>query len=172
MSNLIVPAPLWRRLASATYDGLLLLGLWMAAALIEVIVRQQMLGLPRSAAWMQLYFFAIGLGFFGWSWTRGGQTLGMHAWRLQVRRLDAASLRWPIALLRYTAMLTTWAVVLTPGLLLIPRYAQHDAMRPIALACVLVTVVAAAWMRADARRRAPCDWVSGTEVVQLPRAQG
>lgn len=168
MSNLIVPAPLWRRVASAIYDGLLLLGLWMAAALIEVILREQVLGLPRSSLWIQLYFFFIGLGFFGWSWTRGGQTLGMYAWRLQVRRLDGAALRWPVAFVRFTAMLTTWGIVLMPSLLLIPRYAGHAAMQPIALAGLLFAIVMAVWMLVEARRRAPCDWLSGTEVVQLP----
>ena len=168
MSNLIVPAPPWRRLASAVYDGLLLLGLWMAGALIELIVREQLLSLPPSQIWMQLYFFAIGLYFFGRSWTRGGQTLGMRAWHLQVRRLDGADLRWPIAALRYATMLLTWAVVLTPTLLLIPRFAEQAAMRPAALACGLATAVTAVLMHVEARRRAPCDWISGTEVVQIP----
>lgn len=170
MSDLTLPAPLWRRLAAAVYDGLLLLGLWMAAALIELIVREQVLGLPASKTWMQLFFFAIGLVFFGRSWTRGGQTLGMYAWQLKIRRLDGQPLRWPVATVRYAAMLATWAVVLTPTLLMVPRFAAEAALKPVALVCGLATLTLAVLMQVEARRRAPCDWITGTEMVQVPRS--
>lgn len=169
MSNLTLPAPLWRRLTAATYDGLLLLGLWMAAVLLELIVRGQLLGLSPSTTWMQLLLFAVGLIFFGRSWTRGGQTLGMYAWRLQVRRLDGMPLRWPIATVRYAVMLATWMAVLAPTLLGIPRFATSATLQGVVLVCGLLTLSLAMLMRVDARGRAPCDWIAGTEVVQLPR---
>lgn len=166
---MIIPAPLWRRLIASVYDGLLLLGLWLAAALVELIVREQLLGLPRHWAWMQLYFFAVGLVFFGRSWTRGGQTLGMRVWRLQVRRIDGAALRWPIATLRYAVMLATWMAVFAPALLLIPRFADNANTLAAAFACAVLSLVSAALMLTEARRRAICDWAAGTEVVQLPK---
>ena len=160
-----IPAPLWRRLASAFYDGLVLLGLCMAALLIEMIVREQVFGLGRHTLWMQLYLFLVGLGFFGWFWTHGGETLGMRAWRLQVRRLDGAPLRWPIATVRYAVMLATWMAVLAPTLLGLPHFAASTALMPVALVCVLVTLAAGVMMLLEPRRRAICDWVAGTEVV-------
>ena len=170
MSNLMLPAPLWRRLIAAVYDGLLLLGLWMAAALLDLLVRDQLFGLPRQWLWLQCFYFVIGLGFFGWSWTRGGQTLGMRAWRLQVRRLDGSALRWPIATLRYSTMLITWMAATLPLLLLIPRYAAQPALVTTAVAAALLVLASAVQMLTESRRRALCDWISGTEVVVVPPA--
>lgn len=169
MSNLIVPAPLWRRVIAAVYDGLVLLGLCMAALLAEMILRDALLGVPRNPQVLQVYLFLVGLGFFGWFWVRGGQTLGMRAWRLQVRRIDGAGLRWPVAAVRYTAMLFTWMAALTPALLGLPRVAALPGLPAAALVGSLLTVAAGALMLIEARRRAPCDWVAGTEVVVLPR---
>ncbi|MGQ0529953.1 MAG: RDD family protein [Panacagrimonas sp.] len=168
MSNLVIPAPLWRRLIAAVYDGLLLLGLWMAGALLDLLIRDQLLGLPRHWLWLQGLFFVIGLGFFGWSWTRGGQTLGMRVWRLHVRRLDGGVLRWPIATLRYSTMLATWMAATLPLLLLIPRYAAQPTMVTMAVAAGLIVLASAVLMLTESRRRALCDWISGTEVVVLP----
>ncbi len=170
MSDLIVPAPLWRRLAAASYDGLLLLGLWMAVALIELIVRGHLLGVPASSVWLQALFFGVGLYFFGRSWTRGGQTLGMKAWRLQVRRLDGRPLRWPVAVVRYATMLATWMLALMPSVLAIPGLADGPLPAPVAIGSLIASVSLAALMQLDARHRAPCDWISGTETVRLPSA--
>lgn len=169
MSNLIVPAPLWRRLFAAIYDGLVLLGLSMATLLIEMLIRENLLGLAKNMTWLQGLLFGVGLFFFGWFWVHGGQTLGMRAWRLQVRRLDGAALRWPIAAVRYTVMMAMWLAVLMPSLLGIPRYAAMPSIDATALACVLVSVAAAALMLVESRRRAPCDFAAGTEVVVLPK---
>jgi uncharacterized RDD family membrane protein YckC len=165
MSQTFVPAPPWRRLFAAFYDGLVLLGLSMAALLLEMIVRENLLGLGKNFAVLQLLLFGVGLGFFGWFWVHGGQTLGMRAWRLQVRRLDGAALRWPIAAVRYTVMIATWGVVLQPALLALPRHAGHAQMQAAALACGLLAFGVAVLMHVEGRRRAPCDWAAGTEVV-------
>ncbi len=167
MSNLIVPAPLWRRLFASVYDGIVLLGLNMAALLLEMLVRENLLGAAKNASFQKGLLFVVGLGFFGWFWVHGGQTLGMRAWRLQVRRLDGAALRWPIVLVRYSVMLATWLAVLMPSLLGIPRYAAMPGIEAAALACALASLAAAALMLVESRRRAPCDFVAGTEVVVL-----
>lgn len=170
MSGLIVPAPLWRRLMAAVYDGLLLLGIWLGATVIEFLVREKLLGLPLNWHWQRLYLFAIGLGFFGWFWVHGGQTLGMRVWRLQVRRLDGTALRWPISALRFSLMLLTWSAVLAPLSLLLPQYAAAPRAQGVALVCSLFALAAAVLMMVESRRRAPCDWAAGTEVVELPKS--
>ena len=164
----ILPAPLWRRLIASVYDGLLLLGLWMAALLLELIVRQQLLGLAGHHVWLSLYLFGVGLWFFAWFWIRGGQTLGMRVWRLQVRRLDGAPLRLPIATLRYAAMLATWLALLAPTFLLIPRFPVPAATQALFVLCGLIALGSGVPMLGRGRRRALCDWVAGTEVVLLP----
>lgn len=139
MSEPILPAPLWRRLAASIYDGLLLLALWMVGTLMDVVVRD-LIGMPRDMHSLQLLLFLIGLAFFGWFWTHGGQTLGMRAWRLQVRREDGLPLRWPVAAARYACAYLSW---ICAGLGLL-------------------------WCLIDARRRSWHDLLSGTEVVVLP----
>lgn len=169
MSPLITPAPLWRRLIASVYDGLLLLALWLVALVIDVVVRD-LVGAPRNFAVLQLMLFLIGLGFFGWFWTHGGQTLGMRSWRLQLRRNDGAGLRWPIAALRYALMLLSWSVVLTPFLLRLPHLKDLPQTPWTIAVTAVATVVGVMTMLLDGRRRAPCDRLSGTEVVELPKA--
>ncbi|MEW6167268.1 MAG: RDD family protein [Pseudomonadota bacterium] len=163
------PAPIWRRLAAAVYDGLLLIGLWMAALIIDTVVRD-LLDLERGWAALRAYLFIVGLLFFGWFWTHGGQTLGMRAWRLQLRRGDGRPLRWLDAALRYALMLVVWGVVLAPAFLQLPRFASAPGAGTVTALASIVVAAGFIAMRLDPRRRGPQDWLSGTEVTQLPRA--
>lgn len=169
MSKLIVPASPWRRLIASIYDGLVLLAIWLAVTAIEFLIRDTLLGLPLLPALLQAALLGGGLAFFGWFWIHGGQTLGMRAWRLQVRRLDGAGLRWPIAALRYGVMLLTWAAALAPIILLVPAYASSPRAQAVAMVCVLLSITSLVLMSFESRRRAWCDWAAGTEVVALPK---
>lgn len=140
MSPVPLPATLPRRLAAATYDALLLLALWVIVTLFDVIARDA-LHLPAHPRLLQVLLFLVGLGFFGWFWTHGGQTLGMRAWRLRVRRGDGGPLRWPIAALRYACAWVSWGAAAL-GIL---------------------------WSLGDPRRRCFHDIVSGTEVILIPK---
>ena len=166
-----LPAPLWRRLIAATYDGLLLIALWMVAALIDVLIGQQLLQLPRSQPALMAYFFLVGLGFFGWFWTHGGQTLGMRAWRLRARRNDGQPLRWITAATRYAVMLALWlGLIISTALLASPKLAAAHPQSGLFSGLFLVFAVCALILfQLDSRRRAPHDWVSGSEVVVEPK---
>lgn len=163
------PAPVWRRLAAATYDGLLLVGLWMAALVIDTVARDAV-DVERAWPALRAYLFLLGLVFFGWFWTHGGQTLGMRAWRLVVRRGDGAPLRWVDAGLRYAVMLVCWGIALTPALMRMPTLAAKPHAAEISAAALIGTVLGLLLMRLDPRRRGPQDWLSGTEVVERPEA--
>lgn len=171
MSELAVPAPLWRRLIASIYDGLLLVGLWMVTLLLSLPLNS-LFGLAPGNMLSRAMLFLVGLGFFAWFWTRGGQTLGMRAWRLQVRREHGELLRLPIAAVRYVAMLIWWGLVLTPAAVRmidrVPKLAElvpnADVVGVIALIVVALGLLA---QRLDGRRRLPHDWLSGSEVVQL-----
>jgi uncharacterized RDD family membrane protein YckC len=174
MTDPAFPAPLWRRLAAAVYDGLLLLGLWMATLLLSLPLRN-LLGLAPGSPILQLALFLVGLAFFGWFWTRGGQTLGMRAWKLEVRRRNGDTLRWPIAAARYAAMMLYWTVALTPfAVNLLRHYPRAAAMFPHAVQAALIAstliVLSIALRMLDAHRGLPHDWVAGTEVLRLPPA--
>ncbi len=100
-----LPTPgLFRRLASIFYDLLLLLALLAVATTLITLP----FGMPEGAALVvyQLFLFElIPLLFFTGFWWRGGQTLGMRAWRLKVVRADGAPLTWTDALKRHLASL-------------------------------------------------------------------
>lgn len=164
------PAPLWRRLFAACYDALLLLALWMMVVLLDVIVRDAA-GLPQHSAALRALLFGIGLLFFGWFWLHGGQTLGMRAWRLRLQT-DAGHhpLNWLRAAVRYGVMLLLWGVVLTPPLSRAPHLRDEPHAGTIAIACVAVAITVLLVALLDRSRRLPQDWLSGSRVVQLPKA--
>ncbi|AXQ29699.1 hypothetical protein D0B54_13885 [Solimonas sp. K1W22B-7] len=171
VTALTLPAPLWRRLISAVYDGLLMIGL-VFATVIFFLIGCWLLGVEPNSRILGLCLFSVGLGFFGWFWTHGGQTLGMRVWRLRVRRVDGQPLRWPIAAIRYTGMFVVWVgLPLSLMLLFVPRFAQaHPQLATPSIALLSVLVCSLVLARLDARKRAPHDWISGTEVVVEPKA--
>ncbi|HEX4870359.1 MAG TPA: RDD family protein [Moraxellaceae bacterium] len=108
-----VPAGLLLRLFCISYDGLLLVALWMITAALLVP-----LGTPEAAArkhelavvapaYRNLVLtpalVAVTWLFYGYFWTRAGQTLGMQTLRLKVLRADGSRLRWRDAIARCAA---------------------------------------------------------------------
>ena len=141
MTGLIVPAPLWRRLASAGYDALLLAAIFMVVVMADLFLTGAA-GVSSSVHVLRAELLVASAFYCGVSWTRGGQTLGMRAWRLQLRRTDGQPLNWPAALARYAFAWLAWL--------------------PLGLGVL--------WCAIDARKRAWHDTLSGTEVVLLPKA--
>lgn len=108
-----ISPPLWRRLAAAAYDSLIVAALWfMGTALILPLTHGEAVD-PKTLGGLlyQLYLLAIGFLFFGGFWTRDGQTLGMLAWRVRlVPAGGSGSVTWAQALVRYLAAILSWAV--------------------------------------------------------------
>jgi uncharacterized RDD family membrane protein YckC len=127
------------RLTAGVYDLLPVFALLMAAGGLVVALRFGEPVPPKSwwfTAWLVLVLF----GYYGWSWYRGGQTLGMRAWRIAVRSGDGGPVRWRQVGMRFAA-----GVVAT------------------------ASIVGLLWMFVDPRRRALHDVVAQTIVVKLPR---
>ncbi len=161
MPELFVPAPLWCRLVALMYDGLLYLALLMAGLVLATPFVSFFLAKDahtplQNFVVLQCYGFIVGLIFFGRSWTRGGQTLGMRVWKLQVRRADGSGLRWPVAALRFAAALAPVVLGLWA--------AKHFG--PVAGGAALLGYVPCLLSE---RGQAFCDWVAGTEVVVKPQ---
>ena len=123
-----MPAPLWRRAAALCYDLLAIAALYMCFTLAVLAVR---LGraVPAGSIWFELCLLGIALVFFAGFWARGGQTLGMRAWRIRVVTVDGGTLTPARAALRFAAGL----VALLPaglglwwGLLDTQRRGWHD----------------------------------------------
>jgi uncharacterized RDD family membrane protein YckC len=133
------PASPLKRFAAFCYDLLLLAGLIAVFTLLTVLARGGVAVAPGSV-WFQVVLLAIVVGFYGWFWTHGGQTLGMRAWRVRIVSGDATELTWSQALLRLAA-----GVV---------------ALLPLGLGLW--------WGFLDGERRAWHDRLTGTRVVRVP----
>lgn len=102
---------IFRRLGAMLYDSILLLGILMlATALVsipyEVISHEKIYEATLPLALMRLYLITVVAAFYVYFWTRGGQTLGMRAWRFRVIREDGNNLRFGSALARFD-----WAIL-------------------------------------------------------------
>ena len=92
-------AGVFRRLAAGAYDALLLGALWMFSTLLVVMARGE--PIPPSNLPYQLLLLATTAAFYIGFWMRGGQTLGMRAWRLKVEREPGLPLDLRTATLRF-----------------------------------------------------------------------
>lgn len=139
---------LLRRLAALIYDILLVLPLIMAAVALVMGVRTLM-GLGASADgtvqlegnMVRLLAFLAGAGFFSWFWLKSGQTLGMQAWRIKLVTFAGTS---PAA----------------------HQVAIRCLTAPLSAACVGLGYL---WCLVDSKNRYWHDYLSGTELVLLPK---
>jgi uncharacterized RDD family membrane protein YckC len=86
-----------RRLAAMTYDGLLLIGLWMLAAIAAMVISGD--EIAPGNAWFQLWLLAVAWLYLAISW-RGGASLGMKAWRIQLHS-SRPPISWLGTLIRF-----------------------------------------------------------------------
>ncbi len=127
-----VNCTLLRRCFIIIYDGILL-------ACIVFIAWQPVPLLPESLnpyldRSMRLgYLLIICFGYFGWCWCRGGQTLGMRAWKIRLVPInpeqDTVHLRQ--AWIRFLASLLSWAMLGAGFLLALfhsQRFSLHDIL--------------------------------------------
>jgi uncharacterized RDD family membrane protein YckC len=134
-----VPASLWLRLFAGAYDLLPLIGLWFVAGVLALAVTSGTLDPHRLAHKVLVQALVLGLSaaYFVVSWTRGGQTIGMRAWRLRVVRADGSALGMGRALLRFfTALVSLAALGFGYWWILIDR--EKRAWHDIAAATVIV----------------------------------
>lgn len=86
------------------YDVLPVAALWFATAALGLLLRGGEPVTPNTpAAWVEFGAMLLAsFGYFGLSWRRGGQTLGMRAWRLRLVCEDGAGAPgWGILALRF-----------------------------------------------------------------------
>ena len=85
LSN-VQPPSFMRVLAAIVYDLLILfLGIYMITGFVLVSIYQMTTGqdaIPASESWLPLFLQLVALSYYVFSWKRGGQTIGMKAWRI------------------------------------------------------------------------------------------
>jgi uncharacterized RDD family membrane protein YckC len=108
----LMPATLPRRLAAMFYDSILCIALCMTMTMIYMAISHSVIGpeeykqlndsgqsirdpLLSSTLFISVFFF------FGYFWTRTGQTLGMQVWHLRVQNEDNSPISWKQALIRF-----------------------------------------------------------------------
>ena len=95
------------------YDALVITALLLVATLIATLISG-----GEAAPWLTRLFVAGStVGYFSFSWARGGQTAGMRAWRLRVVTADGYPLTYERTFKRLFACIATLAPVLLPLLL-------------------------------------------------------
>ena len=97
---------LLRRLAALAYDSLLLFALLFAATVPVLIATGGQAVRPNHPGFTA-YLLAVSYVYFGWCWTRSGQTLGMRAWRIRVCMPDGGLLGWRQSLGRFAAAIVS-----------------------------------------------------------------
>lgn len=99
-------AGLFRRLAAMFYDLLLMVALWFVATFAMLPLTGGEAILTSSQGLLGHFYHALllllAVAYFGLCWTRGGQTLGLKAWRIRLEGMDGRSPGWGDALLRFT----------------------------------------------------------------------
>lgn len=124
----IRPASLGKRLLAMLYDFMLILAVWMVTGFAAVGLNN---GEAVEGPLFNASIFCITFLFFGFFWTRNGQTLGMQAWRIRVQTLDGYRLNWSRSLLRFMLSILSW-IPLGLGYLWIlfsdERLAWHDKL--------------------------------------------
>jgi uncharacterized RDD family membrane protein YckC len=151
------PAPPWRRLLALVYE------LLAVAAILFVITMASLLVTGSQLDHTALVFrIALLLGveaYFVTSWVRGGQSLGMRAWRLHLRTDAGGTPDLARAILRFT-------IVASPLLLLALALVFGTVTGLVApLVAWAIDLSVAAF---DRRRRTLHDILAGTWIAYRP----
>ena len=73
----------WRHVAAFIYDLFPIIGLWLITSVVVVLLRRGH-EVPPGTLWFQLLLLAEVVFYFVFSWKKGGQTLGMRAWKIGI----------------------------------------------------------------------------------------
>ncbi len=153
------PAPPWRRLVALLYELLVVAAILLVAVMASLLLTHGHLDV--HAWWYRIALLVAIEAYFVVSWVRGGQTLGMRAWRLHLRSADGTALDPGRAMLRF-------ALVASPLLLLGLAYVvgpRGGIAAPFVAWTLDLASVAFDW-----RRRALHDILAGTWVAYRPAA--
>ena len=89
-----------RRLACFLYEGVLLFGVLMIFGYLFSALTHQTHALRGRDALQAFLFLVLGI-YFGWFWSRGGQTVAMKAWHIRLTDLTGGPVGQGRALARY-----------------------------------------------------------------------
>jgi len=137
------PAALHWRLLALLYDLFPLVAIWFATSALGMALHGWEPITPGTVgAWLQLAaLLAASFLYFAVSWRRGGQTIGMRAWRLRLVGTRGA----------------------------VPSWRQLALRALVAIASLGCLGLGFLWSLADPQGRSWHDLASGTRMLRLPR---
>lgn len=100
-----------RRFGAMLYDLLILAALWMLTAAICLGLTGGQMDVQHPPWWQRLALLIVSVGYFLLSWSRGGQTIGMRAWRLRLRAAEGGPVSVTRALVRIVLASLSLALV-------------------------------------------------------------
>ncbi len=118
MSGEFPRAGFWRRFASLVYDTLAIIAFAMLTVVLYLFAVQGLIsldvislnGAEDVSALIQeslllssirsALLVIVTLVFFGYFWTKSGQTIGLRAWRLKVQTSEGSLISWPQSIVR------------------------------------------------------------------------
>lgn len=170
-STMGVPAadPL-RRLAALVYDCLPLFAILFVGTVAVLPLTGGEAITPATegfAAYLayRAFLALLALGYFGLAWTRGGQTIGMMAWKIRLVDRDGRPPAWPAALWRFALGLAL-ASACECGLRL--AHQPGNAVAGIAAGLLVLPLVANfAWMPFDSASRSLQDRACGMRMLRV-----
>lgn len=141
------PASAGLRLIAAVYDLFPLIALWMLTAGLALLAMHGQVNVahapPLFRNALRAALLAVTAGYFVISWCRGGQTIGMRAWRMRVVAAEGGTLSWTRALLRFA----------------------------LAIVSLLAFGLGFLWCLVDREKRGWHDLATRTRVERVPRAK-
>lgn len=147
--QIVEPASLARRLAAMVYDSLITMTVAMTYGAAFLAIKYRFIAEPlaegQRASMGTVGFIGLIVTlmlFYSFFWHRGGQSIGMRAWRLQIIQPNGQYPSWPQCLLR-------------------------SLLAPLSLAAAGIGYF---WCLFDAEGQTLHDRLSNTRTIKLPKA--
>ena len=165
------PAGVLRRLGAIVYDTLISIAVLFVPTFILTALTSKIFDPSEVGAYAYVYRageLVVLAVFFGFFWTRRGQTVGMQAWRLRVEDTSGRLLDWPGALARFSYAALPWLLSMLFLSFGDPHAWSTARVAGIAFAACGVLNLLSPWF--DRERRSWHDRLSGSRVVKLPKS--
>ncbi|WP_426700753.1 RDD family protein [Rhodanobacter sp. Col0626] len=157
-----LPCPLWRRLLALVYDLLIVVAIVMVVGLLcQLATGGTLINTGARTVipvWYQALQGLVVAAYFISSWRRGGQTVGMRPWRIQVTRDDGGRPTLQQTLIRASVAAAPLVLLLLNSVI---------GLRPTLWTLLVVWTGWFAVALFDPRRRAIHDFAAHTEIRLL-----
>lgn len=124
-NKLTMPYLLLRRLFAFLYDCLLLIAVLFLVTGVAVLLNNTQ---PLKIFIQLLLVFVVGFVYFSWFWRRGGRTLGLQAWKLQLKSDNHEILTWKQCVIRYVSGFLLLPITYITIVFRADRKAVHDLL--------------------------------------------